>query len=86
MEKTSIDLEAARDAIRRAMEQLAARNHRACSLNVVDAAVRDLESECRDRAALPHMVDAVKAAILAMDEAGELECHVEPRRDWRLLT
>lgn len=86
MEKTSIDLEAAREAIRRTMEQFAARNRRACSLNVVDTAVQVLESECPDRAALPKVVDAVKAAILAMDEAGELECHVEPRRDWRLLT
>lgn len=86
MEDDTIDMHAAMAAVRQAMERLAAHNLRACSISVVDTAVRILQSECRGRITFLRAVEIVKTAVVAMGEAGELEWHVESHKEWTLLT
>ena len=86
MQDDTIDMETARAAVRQAMERLAAHNLRACSISVVDAAARIVQSECRERTTFLRAVDVVKTAVVAMGEAGELEWHVESNKEWTLLT
>lgn len=85
MQRGNIDTEIARHAVRRAMERLEAHNLRAWSVNVMDAAARLLEEEHAGQVSFLEAIQFVKTAVVAMGEAGELEWHIDPRRDWRLM-
>ena len=75
----------AKDAVIQAIENLVREGKRAYSHNVPDVANAILLAQEGAKTTRADARDRVRQAIVASQSEGEIECHAEPRKDWKIL-